>query len=899
VSGPSPRPARPDLPDLDIVRRVLASRAGEVVEVVALPGKGAPRARPLRLPEDLEAGVEFVRKHAGADGTVSIGVATLSQAGAERLADLHSRRRAGHSRSGEHDGYRWVVADLDPSDEVDLAALRIKLADFPLEPTLLVHSGRGLHAWWALRTPVSVEAGAQVMADLARALGGDEGTTNPTRVLRLAGTWNGKPDAQRNARIELDDLDPHGAPLRRYSAEELSSAAYDLVPRPEPSRPAPGPGDRPGRSEGPDLIAELKRDFPLAELLDALAGPRRGKAWRCPVDDHDKTASLRLVAGHEDRWICWGSTHPETVGRRHPDGHTSGDVIDLLAWQANVPQDQFLADERRRRNLPGPQTTGAQHASKKEPATSKDEHEEDTSSRRTIADQLLELFEDEFVLYRSTSNGKAFAVPREGPRRVYWLENGLGKALRPRWRHRHGRVVSGKHVKDVLDLLEGLAEDAPVKDTPLRSAQLGRGEDLRLVLDLGTPSCQAVVIDQNDWRIVDKAPLVFNRTSFTQAMPSPVAGGALEELRTLLNVTDETWPLLVAWLVAALFAEMPHPVLFLSGEQGAGKTTAGRLLAGLVDPSVAPLRSAPTNEDHWASSAASTWVVGVDNISYIEPWLSDAFCQTVTGAVHMKRKQYTDDQAHATTYRRVLLLTSIESGVPRSDLADRMLTIDLGSIDSRSRRPDHELNEQWEAMHPRLLGALLDLAVKVLQVLPQAQQQLREEGMPRLADFAEILVACDLVRGTRAMDTFRAMGTRMASEVLDNDMVASALLDFAEDHFDERRRLGQPEVWEGAPKELLAKLVPPERYSKRWPDTPAALGKRLARLQKDLRTSGLILEKSRAARGVVWTISTTHEHDLAVRSRSAEPAEKHVQEQLHDGWEPTLQEPPEAEEWAR
>ena len=47
----------------------------------------------------------------------------------------------------------------------------------------------------------------------------------------------------------------------------------------------------------------------------------------------------------------------------------------------------------------------------------------------------------------------------------------------------------------------------------------------------------------------------------------------LDRLRALLNVSDSGFRLFVAWLVAALFPDIAHPILAISGEQGTAKST--------------------------------------------------------------------------------------------------------------------------------------------------------------------------------------------------------------------------------------------------------------------------------------------------------------------------------------
>ena len=52
--------------------------------------------------------------------------------------------------------------------------------------------------------------------------------------------------------------------------------------------------------------------------------------------------------------------------------------------------------------------------------------------------------------------------------------------------------------------------------------------------------------------------------------------------------------------VGAIRARGPYPVLVLHGEQGSAKSTTARIVRDLLDPSTAPVRSAPRNEHELA-----------------------------------------------------------------------------------------------------------------------------------------------------------------------------------------------------------------------------------------------------------------------------------------------------------
>jgi hypothetical protein len=81
--------------------------------------------------------------------------------------------------------------------------------------------------------------------------------------------------------------------------------------------------------------------------------------------------------------------------------------------------------------------------------------------------------------------------------------------------------------------------------------------------------------------------------------------------------------LVVAWLLGALRAGGPYPVLAIAGEQGSAKTVLSKLLRAVIDPSVAPVRALPRDERELFIAASNGHVLAFDNLSGLPPWLSD------------------------------------------------------------------------------------------------------------------------------------------------------------------------------------------------------------------------------------------------------------------------------------
>ncbi|MFE0773311.1 hypothetical protein [Streptomyces sp. NPDC058861] len=403
-----------------------------------------------------------------------------------------------------------------------------------------------------------------------------------------------------------------------------------------------------------------------------------------------------------------------------------------------------------------------------------------------------------------------------------------------------GRTPSQAALADALASLEAMAMDTASQEVHLRVAP--DPEDANTTwLDLGHTDGTSVCIEPGRWSVLaphsGEGPL-WRRSRLLREMPIPEhpPGGwqhGLELLRTILPMSNESWPMAVAWLLAALRPRMPRPVAYLTGESGTGKSTGGRMMLRVVDGIDAHLRSVPKTEDDLAVTTAAGWCLALDNLSGIPGWLSDFLCRVVTGDAMMKRELYSDDDVTVVLYQRPVLLTGIDLGALNGDLADRMLPIELYPIPGRQRRTERKLWDAYAEAHPLILGGLLDLAALVWQKMPEADAHLDER--PRMADFSEMLWALDQVTGWSTLATYSGAQEALIDDVIDGDELATAVLQWALSH-------EQPWTWEGPAARLMSILTPPPR-AEDWPRTPAVLSGRLQRAAPALRRRGVDVQK--------------------------------------------------------
>jgi len=170
-----------------------------------------------------------------------------------------------------------------------------------------------------------------------------------------------------------------------------------------------------------------------------------------------------------------------------------------------------------------------------------------------------------------TSVGTAFAdILIDGHRETWPIRSRRFKGfLRRSYYKATGTAASALVIKMALDQLEARAQfDAPERSVNLRVAE----HQGRLYLDLANAHWQTVEIASGGWRVIDKPPVPFGRPPGLLPLPLPKRGGSLDPLRHLLNLpSEEDLVLVIAWLLAALRAQGPYPLLVISGEAGLGQ----------------------------------------------------------------------------------------------------------------------------------------------------------------------------------------------------------------------------------------------------------------------------------------------------------------------------------------
>lgn len=206
------------------------------------------------------------------------------------------------------DGHQ--AAGLPP----DEAAAWDLIDRFPLPPTLVVHTGNGLHPYWLFPAPAEVDDEVRRVLDawhanwvrLAAMTGWRIDKVNDVpRVMRLPGTLNHKNSppapvtvvADEGHRWTLDDIEGHLLPPEPVDA-------HQRPPRAAGGHPAAGDDTRPGDRYN----AEHTCSDPLTAagwtLVKTLGDGTQH--WRHPTATNDKSGTVYP----DGRFCCWTSTVP-------------------------------------------------------------------------------------------------------------------------------------------------------------------------------------------------------------------------------------------------------------------------------------------------------------------------------------------------------------------------------------------------------------------------------------------------------------------------------------------------------------------------------------------------------------------------------------------------------------
>ena len=421
-------------------------------------------------------------------------------------------------------------------------------------------------------------------------------------------------------------------------------------------------------------------------------------------------------------------------------------------------------------------------------------------------------------------------------------------------------------VKSIFHVIAARSTTAPcVGDVFLRHGFVNGKQ----YLDLANEASEIIELDEHGWRMAAGFPVAFRRTPTQRAMATPARDGDATRLFDFLNVDSaEDRMLILATACVMLCPQLERPVLSLIGAAGSAKTSAARFLRTIIDP------TDPIYNDYRPDRRELSLVFHLnalpvlDNLSPIPPFVSDMLCKAVTGGGFQARAHYTNASVVAYSYRRGMILTSIQIPTAAPDFLSRAVVIEMNRLTEADQCRGLGLTDRFEDALPGILGGILDVVVEAKKILPQ----LKPVALPRLMDFGHFGAAVAEIVGFGAaqfLEAVRENGRRYrkrgsgSAAPSGHEPLLTAIL----------KLVGGGGGFDGITSELLDAIQPYAPTSlgngQRWPDSAEKLGVAIGKIRADLADNGFEIIKKASRWGTRIVI---HAQEPTVACIVEEPA---------------------------
>ncbi|WP_437785385.1 hypothetical protein [Sorangium sp. So ce1097] len=321
-----------------------------------------------------------------------------------------------------------------------------------------------------------------------------------------------------------------------------------------------------------------------------------------------------------------------------------------------------------------------------------------------------------------------------------------------------------------------------------------------------------------------------------------------------------------------------YPVGAMTGEHGAGKTSAMEILRTIVDRREPASVKLPRQEkiDDMTIHTEQVAVLAYDNASHLSAEHSDHLCRIATGAGDVKRSLYCDRDLAVFRGSRPAIINGITDIVTRDDLLDRSILIK--QTRPRVRKLDSVLAREWSRIYPRVLGALVYcMAIS----LAGAEGTIVHPAI-RMLEAAQWAAASEQAAGFEGGAVSRCyMATREhATDMAAEDTLVAALLEMlphGETQYTAAALLEQlRDHWENG---ISKKKVPED-----WPRNPRGLRSYLDRRRQVIESLGVTIsystgqrtERSTSARTITLTRAGASTTAAAGAVTVPEPESRHA-----------------------
>lgn len=472
------------------------------------------------------------------------------------------------------------------------------------------------------------------------------------------------------------------------------------------------------------------------------------------------------------------------------------------------------------------------------------EHKLDDSGKNSQATDIIDFILNLFDLFHD-NNKEVYASDKDTNETWPTQSRNFKDLITAKYYAQYGKSIRDQAMREALSTIGGIGRYS--KECKIVNKRVARYKD-SYFLDLSqSGNSKAVKISRNGWEIIASPPVIFIRSNTMQMLPEPVENGDFSIFWQVCNIPVQTQLLVLTWLIETLRPDTPYPVLEIIGEQGSAKSTTQTMLRRLIDPNSCDLRGAPKQVDDLFIAAGTNHLVSYENISHLSSQMQDALCVVATGGGHAKRKLFSDADEEVIHSFNPVMINGISASITAQDLIDRAIGIELPVI--TTRMDVTAIKEEFAYSHAIMLGGLLDIFSKALQLLPNIR--LPDNHNPRLFEFAKLGVAISKVTGNtddEFLQQFSLARQESITRTIDASPVASAIMDWFENIQRTSRTLST--------KDLFAAVERHRQDTDAWPKTTKGFADSLRRASPALRQIGIACKcLGKQGSYVMWSIS--------------------------------------------
>lgn len=678
-------------------------------------------------------------------------------------------------------------------------------------PSITVHSGGGVHAYWLLDQPVLIgDDATRARIDSVQKRWGalqqtDKGVNDLARVLRVPGTLNFKYNPARPVEIRL------WQPDRVYDLATLEAL---LPPAPTPASAQPS---MPNTIADQDLLAMARKSSSGAKFDRLWAGDFQ----RYYANDHS-TGDLALCTylafwtGRDESRIDAlfrqsGMYRPEKWDRKDYrqrtiqkacltvfDTYTPG--MDNEAVQAAMAAVGLVKAPRKTHTnghsaatatVPT-QPAGAAPAVTRLIDLAPDVQEllkrrMSRDDKAELATLLVHFFERHGQLFHDTTSGLCYL--QDERHRVFPITGSKQEDAGLRRYLRDGGLNATEYAFNFV--IEELAMAAMNHPTELQSSMKWHGN--ALYIPCGASFLVRATLDHGLEKLpngTDSMYFVAN-SALPEWEPLPLDDAehplSLQALQVAINTppdVKEYTPevqqvLLAAWMVAFMCGIRPLPLLATLGNKGGGKSMLLRSILKLVMGQTNDLTPLTADKRDYDTMVVNELLVGLDNVDNLpqgSEWFFDSLATTATGGINKRRQYHSLATLVNLPIVAAVMVSSRTASFARPDVAERTLPIFVRPFEDAEREPDSRLLGALPEHRDAVLSWMAYHAVNVLDRRGKAPR-----GLPaRFQDFAQIVWAyCNSIgRDDVVVDVLKAWRSAQSLSVGDADPLMRAIVEY-------------------------------------------------------------------------------------------------------------------------